>query len=80
VGWLVQRLAGQEQVFERGNVVLPEIGWILFFNTRIPVGEEKHHPHLWSCTIFHQIPGSGRMGRPSYTMVVIPRISGAYTM
>jgi len=48
-----------------------------FFSTRIAVGAENITFTLWSCTIFHQIPASGRTGTPSYRMVVIPAINGA---
>ena len=48
-----------------------------FFSTRIAVGELKTSSlTLFSSTIFHQMPGSGRIGRPSYRMVVMPLISG----
>jgi hypothetical protein len=48
-----------------------------FFSTRIAVGELNIVRTLCSATICHQIPGSGRIGRPSYKMVVEPLSSGA---
>ncbi len=47
-----------------------------FFSTRIAVGELNIVLTLFSATIFHQMPGSGRIGRPSYMIVVLPLISG----
>ncbi len=47
-----------------------------FFSTRIAVGELNIVRTLFSATIFHQIAGSGRIGRPSYMIVVEPLISG----
>ena len=35
---------------------------IMFFKTRIPVGDENITETLFSSAIFHQIPGSGLMG------------------
>ena len=51
-----------------------------FFNTRIAVGELNIVRTLCSATIFHQMPGSGWIGSPSYMMVVEPLMSGPYTM
>ena len=48
-----------------------------FFSTRIAVGELNIVLTLCSATIFHQIAGSGRIGRPSYMIVVEPLMSGA---
>ena len=36
-----------------------------FFSTRIAVGELNIVFTLFSATIFHQIAGSGRIGKPS---------------
>jgi hypothetical protein len=47
-----------------------------FFRTRIAVGELNIVLTRWSATIFHQIAGSGRIGRPSYMIVVEPLMSG----
>jgi len=47
-----------------------------FFSTRIAVGELNIVLTLRSATIFHQMPGSGRIGRPSYMIVVVPLMSG----
>ena len=41
-----------------------------FFSTRIAVGELNIVVTSCSSTIFHQIAGSGRIGRPSYMIVV----------
>src|SRR5260221_604151 len=51
-----------------------------FFSTRIAVGDVNIDVTFQSCTIFHQIPASGRIGTPSYMIVVEPLMSGAYTM
>src|SRR5258706_4745987 len=51
-----------------------------FFSTRIAVGDVNIDVTFQSCTIFHQIPASGRIGTPSYMIVVEPLINGAYTM
>src|SRR6266705_2767971 len=51
-----------------------------FLSTRIAVGELNMVRTLCSVTICHQIDGSGRIGRPSYMIVVDPLSSGAYTM
>jgi hypothetical protein len=40
------------------------------------VGAENITVTLYSSTIFHQMPASGRSGVPSYTMVAMPLISG----
>ena len=48
-----------------------------FFRTRIAVGELNIVRTLCSATICHQIPGSGRIGKPSYMIVVEPFKSGA---
>ena len=47
-----------------------------FFSTRIAVGAENITFTSWSWTIFHQIPASGRIGTPSYMIVVMPAIKG----
>ncbi len=44
------------------------------------VGELNMVFTLFSATIFHQMAGSGRIGRPSYMMLVQPLSSGPYTM
>ena len=48
-----------------------------FFSTRIAVGELNIVTTPCSATIFHQIAGSGWIGRPSYRIVVEPLRSGA---
>ena len=48
-----------------------------FFSTRIAVGALNMTVALVSCTIFHQMPASGRIGVPSYITVVMPAMSGA---
>ena len=48
-----------------------------FFSTRIAVGELNIVLTRFSSTIFHQIAASGRIGRPSYMIVVEPFRSGA---
>ena len=48
-----------------------------FFSTRMAVGELNIVRTLFSATIFHQIAGSGRIGKPSYMIVVEPLMSGA---
>ena len=48
-----------------------------FFSTRIAVGELNIVVTFSSATIFHQMAGSGRIGRPSYRIVVEPLMSGA---
>jgi hypothetical protein len=47
-----------------------------FFSTRIAVGDENIEVTFQSCTIFHQMPASGRIGTPSYMIVVEPLMSG----
>ena len=39
-------------------------------------GEENIDVTFYSDTIFHQMAGSGRMGSPSYMIVVEPLMSG----
>ena len=51
-----------------------------FLSTRIAVGEVNIDVTFQSSTIFHQMPASGRIGTPSYMIVVEPLMSGAYTM
>src|SRR5688500_4373041 len=51
-----------------------------FFNTRMPVGEENIVRTPYCSQIFHQMPGSGFVGRPSYRTEVAPAISGPYTL
>ena len=51
-----------------------------FLSTRMAVGELNIVRTLYSSTMRHQIAGSGRIGRPSYMMVVAPTSNGAYTM
>ena len=48
-----------------------------FLSTRIAVGDVNIDRTLFSATIFHQIAGSGRIGNPSYMIVVAPAINGA---
>jgi hypothetical protein len=48
----------------------------LFLSTRIAVGAENMTVTWYFSTICHQMPGSGRIGVPSYMMVAIPAISG----
>ena len=44
---------------------------------RTAVGAENITDTLRSWTIFHQTPASGRIGTPSYRIVVMPAMSGA---
>ena len=48
-----------------------------FLSTRIAVGEVNIDVTFQSSTIFHQMPASGRIGTPSYMIVVEPLMSGA---
>ena len=47
-----------------------------FFSTRVAVGELNIVLTLCVSTIFHQMPGSGRIGKPSYRIVGDPLMSG----
>ena len=47
-----------------------------FFNTRIAVGALNMVVTLYFSTKLHQMPPSGRMGKPSYMMVAMPPING----
>ena len=48
-----------------------------FLSTRMAVGAENMWVTLYFSTRLHQMPGSGRIGTPSYMMVAMPWISGA---
>ncbi len=58
VGRLVQRFAGQEQVFERRDVVLLEIGRILFFQHPNSGWRGEHHLDL---ALLHDLPPNARV-------------------
>ncbi|OQC08700.1 MAG: hypothetical protein BWX79_01597 [Alphaproteobacteria bacterium ADurb.Bin100] len=47
-----------------------------FLSTRMAVGALNMTVTLYFSTRLHQMPPSGRMGRPSYMMVAMPAISG----
>ena len=47
-----------------------------FFSTRIAVGAVNIAVTLYFSTRLHQMPASGRIGRPSYMIVAMPAISG----
>jgi hypothetical protein len=47
-----------------------------FFSTRTAVGALNIAVTLYFSTRLHQMPASGRIGRPSYRMVAMPAISG----
>ena len=47
-----------------------------FFSTRAAVGALNITVTLYFSTSCHQMPASGRVGRPSYMMVAMPAISG----
>lgn len=61
---LVERLAGEEQVLERGQVVLLRKAGSCFLSTRTAVGAENITVTLYFSTICHQMPASGRSGVP----------------
>ncbi|MNT57258.1 hypothetical protein D3C72_1946180 [compost metagenome] len=47
-----------------------------FLSTRTAVGAENMWVTLYFSTMLHHTPASGRVGRPSYMMVVMPAING----
>ena len=47
-----------------------------FLSTRTAVGALNITVTLYFSTRLHQMPPSGRVGRPSYMMVAMPAISG----
>ena len=47
-----------------------------FFSTRTAVGAENMCVTWYFSTMLHHTPGSGRVGRPSYMIVVMPAING----
>ena len=47
-----------------------------FFSTRTAVGALNIAVTLYFSTRLHQMPASGRIGRPSYMIVAMPAISG----
>ena len=47
-----------------------------FLSTRTAVGALNMALTLYFSTRLHQMPASGRIGRPSYMMVAMPAISG----
>ena len=47
-----------------------------FFSTRTAVGAVNIAVTLYFSTRLHQMPASGRIGRPSYRIVAMPAISG----
>ncbi|MCY1541704.1 hypothetical protein D9M68_774060 [compost metagenome] len=47
-----------------------------FLSTRTAVGALNMTLTLYFSTRLHQMPASGRIGRPSYMMVAMPPISG----
>ena len=51
-----------------------------FFSTRTAVGALNIPVTLYFSTRLHQIPASGRIGRPSYMIVAMPAMRGPYTM
>ena len=76
-GRLVERLAGEEQRAQRstGRASRRYVG-SCFFSTRIAVGAVNITVTLYFSTRLHQMPASGRIGRPSYMIVAMPAISG----
>ena len=76
-GRLVERLAGEEEqrAATRGRAARRYFG-SCFFRTRIAVGAVNIAVTLYFSTRLHQMPASGRIGRPSYMIVAMPAISG----
>jgi hypothetical protein len=73
---LVERLPGEKEVPERACVVFTEKRRVLLLQHPRRGGRREHDRYL---VVGHDLPpdaASGRIGRPSYSIVVMPWMSG----
>ena len=70
---LVERLAGEEEVLERGEVVLLQVGRVLLLQHADRGRRGEHHRHL---VVLHDLPPDARVGTDRHALVQDGRHAG----